>query len=326
MKWKLKWLLQTAFSHLPCGGELNYFFQRHIVHSLPLSDVKFQEKKTAALTHLDYYHRYRSDGDFCYEFGCGSELSMAMQMSLHGFREVHCADVLPLRREEFVNHALHQYERMGREYPDMAKIRYEAPLDLTKTPYSSGLFDLVYSHTVLEHVPAKDLLPLLVECKRVLRPDGIISCFIGYADHWHYFDRSITPYNFLQYSESQWRKYSPSFQYQNRLRHSDYLKIFEEAGFEILEANPTSESDAVFDTVRLHPEFAGYEREDLKIIEAWIVGRKSLVLRFGTSADGRPDILPSIGTSHSRPALRKGPVSSCRRFRMRPAPDGRGSS
>jgi SAM-dependent methyltransferase len=274
MKWKLKWLLQAAFSRLPCGGALNYFFQRRIVHSLPMSDAQFREKRSAALTHLGYYHRYRSEGDFCYEVGCGRELSMAMKMSLHGFREIHCADVLPLRREDLVNHARRQYERLWHEYPDMAKIHYAAPLYFTQTPYPSDFFDLIYSHTVLEHVPRKDLLPLLAECRRILRPRGIVSCFIGYADHWHYFDGSITPYNFLQYSEKEWGKYSPSFQYQNRLRHSDYLKIFEEAGFEIVEANPRSESDAVFDTVRLHPEFAGYEREDLKIIEAWIVGRK----------------------------------------------------
>ena len=264
-----------AFSRLPFGGALNYFFQRRIVHSLPMSDAKFHEKRNAALTHLDYYHRYRPDGAFCYEFGCGRELSMAMKMSIEGFREIHCADVLPLLREDLVNHSLHQYERFWHEYPDMAKIHYAAPLDFKKTPYPSDFFDLIYSHTVLEHVPTKDILPLLTECRRILRPDGIISCFIGYADHWHYFDRSITPYNFLQYSERQWRKYSPSFQYQNRLRHSDYLKLFEEAGFEVLEVNPTSEDDAVFDTVRLHPEFSRYDRDDLKIIEAWVVGKKA---------------------------------------------------
>ena len=39
MDWRLKALLQLAFSMIPQGEELNYFVQRYVVRSLPVSNV-----------------------------------------------------------------------------------------------------------------------------------------------------------------------------------------------------------------------------------------------------------------------------------------------
>ncbi|MDQ4091403.1 MAG: hypothetical protein M3163_14045 [Actinomycetota bacterium] len=65
---------------------------------------------------------------------------------------------------------------------------------------------------------------------------------IDHQDHYSYADSTISAYNFLQYDEREWARWNPSLQYQNRLRHSDYLAMFEAEGFEIVHESPTAGS------------------------------------------------------------------------------------
>ena len=48
--------------------------------------------------------------------------------------------------------------------------------------------DFVSSTNTLEHIPATDIGPILAECRRLLRPDGVVSCRIDMRDHYSYFD------------------------------------------------------------------------------------------------------------------------------------------
>ena len=68
-----------------------------------------------------------------------------------------------------------------------------------------------------------------------LSEDALISSAIDYSDHYNHTDNTISPLNYLQFSEIEWKKYNSSYLFQNRLRHQDYKKIFLEFGYEILE-------------------------------------------------------------------------------------------
>ncbi len=61
---------------------------------------------------------------------------------------------------------------------------------------------------------------------------------IDYGDHFKGFDPSISSFNFLTYSEADWAPFQSRFQYVNRLRHSEYLQLFREAGFQLLSDQP----------------------------------------------------------------------------------------
>lgn len=41
-------------------------------------------------------------------------------------------------------------------------------------PYKDGTFDLVYSSHFVEHISRKDILNFLIECRRILKPGGLI--------------------------------------------------------------------------------------------------------------------------------------------------------
>src|SRR5436190_601029 len=80
-------------------------------------------------------------------------------------------------------------------------------LDARETGIDDGSFDLITSNSTLEHVPREDLDALLGECQRLLKPGGLMAFRIDYEDHYAIGDVALSPYNFLQYSEQNWRRY-----------------------------------------------------------------------------------------------------------------------
>jgi hypothetical protein len=53
-----------------------------------------------------------------------------------------------------------------------------------------------------------------------------MSALIDYRDNVSYGDPGISIYNFLTFSDAEWARWNPRLSYQNRLRHSDYFKLF----------------------------------------------------------------------------------------------------
>jgi SAM-dependent methyltransferase len=149
------------------------------------------------------------------------------------------------------------------------------------TGLPSGSFDLVTSTDTLEHVPKPQLVRLLTECRRLLRPDGILSARIDYRDHFAYSDPSIGPFHFLRFGERPWRQWNPSSHFQSRLRHRDHIGAIEDAGFDIVQAlHPEPLTDTLGD---VHADFDRYARDELAIPEAWIVARPATDRRASSS-------------------------------------------
>ncbi len=113
-------------------------------------------------------------------------------------------------------------------------IRYIAPFDVTQTDYSDGTFDACISTNTLEHIPEESIVSIFRELKRIIRPGGLISAVIDYSDHYAHTDRNISYLNFLTFSAAEFARHNHSVHYQNRLRHSDYERIFTNLGFEVL--------------------------------------------------------------------------------------------
>ncbi len=55
---------------------------------------------------------------------------------------------------------------------------------------------------------------------------GVTSHFIDMTDHFAHFDKTISIYNFLRFSELQWKWIDNSVQPQNRLRIYDYKLLY----------------------------------------------------------------------------------------------------
>jgi SAM-dependent methyltransferase len=283
MRWQTKAALMQVLSGLPLGQDLHYIAQRRITRSLPSSDTKFIEIFDQAKKHIDGLRRHsvtQLEDAHLYEFGAGFELGIPLSFYALGAGSQILVDIRKLLRIELVNESIKKLQRMSlranlSRTPERCLegkhsdghsdghsdqwinlleawygIRYLSPCDARNTRLETGSVDFVSSTNTLEHIPAPDIRLILKECRRLLKKDGVMSFIIDYKDHYSYSDPKITPYNFLQYSDSAWRWYSPAFHYQNRLRHKDHIRLIREAGFEVVEENLSSPSEA--DLAHLH--------------------------------------------------------------------------
>lgn len=302
MHWQFKAALMDFFSVCPSGDRLRFWVQRNVTKSLPISERDFREKLGHAKGHLEALRRHGSraisDSQF-YEFGAGWDLAIPFCLYALGVRSQILVDISKLARVELIDNTVEKLNRLNGEVsashlgarpvpekergawvPFLEKnygIRYVAPCDARSTGLRGESVDCVTSTDTLEHIPEEDIRLILRECRRILRKDGVLSFVIDYQDHYWYCDRRITPYNFLRYSPDSWRWLNPSFHFQNRLRHKDYIRLAEEQGFAVVEdkRSPILPEDlAALEKVDVAPPFKdGYLPEELAIRRAHLVLR-----------------------------------------------------
>jgi SAM-dependent methyltransferase len=300
MNWKYKALLQLAFSKVPYGERINYFFQRCVTRSLPTDDAKVPIIVSNAKEHIDVVRKYleRPLGEIVfYEFGAGWDLMIPLAFYSFGVECQILVDIRPLVMPTLVNNTIKQFLRLrhdfgfirkpdrfldrGHAFPTQLReyygIEYRAPCDARHTGFKTSSIDCITSTNTLEHISTQDIQAILRECYRILRDDGLMSFRIDYQDHYSYFDSSISVYNFLRYSDKVWAFFSPVLHYQNRLRHQDYLKIFDEWGFKVIEEQRMDGIAADLKTIELLPRvkrFRGASFAELAVRNSLVVLRK----------------------------------------------------
>lgn len=270
MDWRVKAIGHWVISLSPRSDDLGYLMQRRVTKTLPMSEELFTDHIAAAERHVRLATEYLGHPPATsYEFGAGWDLVVPLVLAREGLRDQTLTDVRRLVRPELVADSA---ARLGLEAGLAALgITYLAPLDAMATGLPSGSFDLVTSTDTLEHVPREQLVPVLAESRRLLRPGGVLTARIDYRDHYAYGDPTISPFHFLRYGQRGWRRWNPPSHFQSRLRHGDHLRAIESAGLEIVAVeHPEPLTDALD---AIHPDFDRYEREELAIPEAWIVAR-----------------------------------------------------
>jgi SAM-dependent methyltransferase len=278
---------------VPQGERLNYVFQRHVLHSFPLGDSAYRQKFTRAVHHVAAYEEHGPDLPVAeatfFEFGAGWDLAIPISYALLGVGRQIVIDIRPSARIELVNETI---AALGRLRPELEQatgravrdaggsitsiaeietrfgIHYLAPCDARGTGLAPGIVDFVTSTDTCEHIPAADLASIFRECRRLLRPGGAISCRIDLQDHYSYFDRSVSRYNFLRFSDRKWSLANSPLHYQNRLRAPDYLRLVRDAGLDLVMENPSrpsAEGLAELQKMSLAKRFRGYAPEELGV-------------------------------------------------------------
>lgn len=145
--------------------------------------------------------------------------------------------------------------------------------DGRRLPFNSCRFDCIWSHTSFEHV--RDPATTVTECFRVLRPGGQLVALIDLGDHSHYGLQPLQPlklFDCLRYPEWLWNlmKWNRS-SYTNRLRKSDWIRLFTGAGFEI-EHQESTASHVIAKALPSLPYLQRYSYEDAvtSVITLWL--------------------------------------------------------
>jgi SAM-dependent methyltransferase len=293
MRWLAKAALQRGLGVLPEGERLNYVFQRRVLRSLPAGDAALRQKFSRALQHLGAYEEHGpglppGEATF-YEFGAGWDLAIPLAYGLLGVGRQVLVDIRPSARVELVNDSLAAFQRLRPELEEQAGrdlrpagppierleeleerfgIRYLAPCDARATGLPEGSVEYVSSTDTCEHIPEDDLAGIFRECHRLLRPGGAFSCRIDLQDHYAYFDRSLSRYNFLRFSDRAWGVVNSPLHYQSRLRSPEYLRLVREAGFQLALEKPSGPSEEGLEELKglpLAPRFRGYPLEELGV-------------------------------------------------------------
>lgn len=227
MNWKLKATLQNIFSYLPNGESINYFFQRKITKNLPLKETKIREKMLVANTHIDNFRQYGQktlEQAIFYEFGAGWDIVQPLIFYSLGVNYQILVDIRQLIKLELINSSIYKLQDANisnklkrvpkhliddkntllQSLKELYGIDYRAPADARDTKINEKTIDYITSTNTLEHIPVEEIKAILRECHRILRDDGIMSFQIDYQDHYSYFDKNISVYNFLQFSETHW--------------------------------------------------------------------------------------------------------------------------
>jgi SAM-dependent methyltransferase len=150
--------------------------------------------------------------------------------------------------------------------------RYTIDSSGSLAAYPDDASDLVTSFHVMEHIGRSFIDRSIGHMYRMLRPGGYCIHQIGIDDHLAHYDSKVSRKNYLRYSLSR-RKYlfENVVQYHNVLQGADYLRYFEEAGFDIVE---TDREHCDISGLSIHADWSGYSQEDLETTILTIVCRK----------------------------------------------------
>jgi hypothetical protein len=305
--WLIKSVLQRTLSILPASHLWNAWFQKYVTHSLDLTPERFDTRLDFSRRHLQHFLELRpqqASGFRVLEIGTGWYPVVPVALYLCGAAQVWTFDIAPLLSRQRVQEVLariDQYERDGklqkllpRRMPErIAELRkltlnfgHEAPQEFLKRlsiefrvagAQNTGLpahsIDLFVSTGVLEYIPRPVLAEILAECRRLGSAAATQSHYLNLVDQYSYFDRSITPFNFLKFSNRRWSYFNSPLTWQNRLRISDYRALFSEAGYQITHESNSSGSPADLQSIQLAPEFQNYSTADLLVLISWLVAK-----------------------------------------------------
>lgn len=278
MYWKLKAMAFLAFDVLPGGDRAHRLIQRRLTGSAE-RDMSGDNNRyqTVFFRHLNEFRKCGKPlEDISYlEFGAGYDLAANIFYYCMGIERQTLVDIVPIMQRDQVERMVRWYQKhppagaVRSPVHDLAKmgIEYKAPMRLQDLHRK---FDVISTIDTMEHIPASEVPEIARCCKNLLRDRGVCVMSIDYTDHYSHADSSITPYNFLRYSDAGWRPYNSSRQYQSRSRHPTYREAFSSAGLTIDEIYIELPDgwETRLARVPLHSDFRGMSPRDIAIQRA----------------------------------------------------------
>ncbi|WP_267359208.1 MULTISPECIES: class I SAM-dependent methyltransferase [unclassified Methylobacterium] len=301
--WMIKAAVQRAVSLLPSPHFWNGIIQKCVTRSVGLDDRLFLDKLGRARGHLANYQAGSSGPAMparVVEIGTGWFPVVPIAIWLCGAEEVETYDLVrhatEARIAATVGHFLAAWDdgRLVQALPHADRdrvarlermVRGAAPggfaegltnlgIRYTVAPLqadaSARRADLVFSTAVLEYLPYSALVALLQASRARLSPGGVASHWIDLSDEYAYFDKSITPFNFLRFSDRAWRLINNPIIPLSRLRLGDYRHAFAQAGFAKCAFEPALGSAEDLACVPIAPAFRGRPDEDLLALSVWV--------------------------------------------------------
>ena len=302
MRWQLKCLIDNAKGLIPFQPTLRTLKRRVVPYQPCFSRGEGAIEEGLIQVRWLTEGLGTLQGKRVLEVGSGWELLLPMLFSLCGAKRVYLTDLTALldkstvvgglesfrRNRQRILDALHldpeEFDRRFRHdiksassFLESNGLVYLAPCDCRHLSLEDSSLDAITSRSVFEHIPRPVIEDILKESYRLLIPGGLVCHFIDNSDHWEHVDKSISRVNFLRFSDRGFRfTYLNSLNYQNRLRHSEYVEMLRACGFEILRAEPNVDAGALhaLKALPLAAQFRKFPAEDLATMDSYLLARK----------------------------------------------------
>ena len=165
------------------------------------------------------------------------------------------------------------------EYYSYMGFNYILNKKVNLNTFSSNRFNIIFSGYVFEHININDLSisNYLKNIYRILKPGGYSVHIIDIGDHLHFLDRKNTHRKeYLRFSDKLWKRYFESdIKYINRIQASEWLHLFENAGFKLIYK---SQIDCNIDLLKINDKYKIFTSEDLKCYNFCIIHQKPFKL------------------------------------------------
>ena len=198
-----------------------------------------------------HYREYRSlvseSNKILLELGPGQTVSTALLAKAYGFKEIYLVDVGNFAKKDLTFYKIlsNKLIKKGIKAPNISKAKsFDEMLELCNAKYlvngleslkeiPSNSIDLIFSHSVFEHIRKRELPNTLEEINRLMKKGGIASHVIDYQDHLG------GGLNNLRFNETLWELdfIANSGFYTNRIPAIEMHKLFNKYGFITIKEN-----------------------------------------------------------------------------------------
>ncbi len=289
-KWILKAIVQKTIASLPFSFRLNYLFQKHITKAVVLNKDFFEDLLRHSGILLTQHTKFNSTGlsaKRVLELGTGWHPIVPIAFFLSGAKEIVTVDLRDLIRKENIETLIAwflRYEESGElkkfipfidqdrlqllhaidqniEHLSVQDILAQLHIkheigDITQMNLQANSFDVMSSVNVLEHIYAEYLGEILQTMSELSTKGSFHYHSFGCYDHFYHIDKSISKFNFLQYSQKKWRFIDNDIQPQNRLRVNQIGDLLRKVGFSVLAELHSAPNLEEYTKVKVHPDFA----------------------------------------------------------------------
>lgn len=308
MHWQYKAKALNLLSRMPCGRQ-GYLLAQKLLGTTRVHARRDLERASELIELIrDAGQTLR--GATCYEIGTGWHPFTPLALYLAGAERVITVDVNPwlslrsaretvraaepelewfaTRNQLPVDQIQERFRRISLQagnLPELLsgfKTEYIYPGDARNSGLAARSIDFVLSSNVLEHIPPEVLRGIIRESCRILNPGGLCVHRFNPGDHYANTDPEISTANFLRFSQQEWEQYGSGLAYHNRLRCSQFSRMFAESGLvPVIEETRVDEaalSALKSEMLSPHEDFAGFEASDLAADYMWYVGMQPRAL------------------------------------------------
>lgn len=269
--WWARIAAKLMLSRMPAGyglwRRLNLF-----VHGA-MQDISYAER--VFQQHFGRCSRTAREQFVALELGPGDSLLSAVLAAAHGAKHTYLVDVGPFASSDlsiYRDMAL-QLRKTGLPAPDLSSVSdISQMLTACRASYStfglsslraipSASVDFIWSHAVLEHVRRNEFNEFAHEMRRILSDRGVCSHQVDLKDHLGgALNNMRIP---SKVWEAEWMARSGF--YTNRLRQSEIVRAFRDAGFGVTILSSNRWDTPPIPRTALAREFQHLERDDLSV-------------------------------------------------------------